>query len=105
MVAAMVPNISDQLKVTWTPPKPHGKCTITSIKVTWIWQSMGESQQNETDVSSTSNYTISGLKPYTNYTVCVAVQTEGGYGPTGHCSSAVTEEDGMYFVISGLSIS
>ncbi|XP_027209268.2 uncharacterized protein [Penaeus vannamei] len=93
VVAAMVPNISDQLQVTWTPPKPHGKCTITSIKVTWIWQSMGESQQNETDVSSTSNYTISGLKPYTNYTVCVAVQTEGGYGPTGHCSSAVTEED------------
>ncbi|XP_063606003.1 serine/threonine-protein phosphatase 6 regulatory ankyrin repeat subunit A-like [Penaeus indicus] len=93
VVAVMVPNISDQLKVTWTQPKPYGKCTITSNKVTWIWQDYGENKVNETVISNTSNYTISGLKPYTNYTVCVAVKTEGGYGPSGECSSAVTEED------------
>ncbi|XP_042881990.1 uncharacterized protein LOC122259333 isoform X2 [Penaeus japonicus] len=93
VTAARVPNISDQLKVTWTQPKPYGKCTITNNKVTWLWQHKGQTEQNETVVSATSSHTISGLKPYTKYTVCVAAQTEGGYGPNGNCPSAVTEED------------
>ncbi|XP_042884081.1 uncharacterized protein LOC122260749 [Penaeus japonicus] len=93
VTADRVPNISDQLKVTWTQPKPYGKCTITNNKVTWLWQHKGQTEQNETVVSATSSHTISGLKPYTNYTVCVAAQTEGGYGPNGNCHSAVTEED------------
>lgn len=93
MSAFKVSNIPDQIKVTWTQPKPSGNCTITANKVKWTWQDKGK-YENETVISNTSNYTISGLKPYTNYSVCVASQTEGGYGPYGECDTAVTEEDG-----------
>lgn len=93
MSALKVPNISDQIKVTWTQPKPSGNCTITSNKVKWTWQNQGR-YENETVISTTTSYAISGLKPYTNYTVCAAAQTEGGYGAYGDCDSAVTEEDG-----------
>ncbi|XP_037775312.1 LOW QUALITY PROTEIN: uncharacterized protein LOC119572333 [Penaeus monodon] len=91
--AVMVANISDQLWVTWSQPNPYGKCTIINNKVTWVWQNMGENKQNDTTIPKSSNYTITGLKPYTMYTVCVAAQTEGGFGPHGECDNVYTEED------------
>ncbi|ROT81278.1 hypothetical protein C7M84_025566 [Penaeus vannamei] len=91
--AVMVANMSDQLWVTWSQPDPYGNCTIINNKVTWIWQNQGEDKQNDATIPSASNYTISGLKPYTMYTVCVAAETEGGFGPHGECDNVYTEED------------
>ncbi|XP_047481034.1 uncharacterized protein LOC125033502 isoform X3 [Penaeus chinensis] len=91
--AVMVANISDQLWLTWSQPNPYGKCTIINNKVTWVWQNMGEYKKNDTTIPKSSNYIITGLRPYTMYTVCVAAQTEGGFGPHGECDNVYTEED------------
>lgn len=95
----MVANMSDQLWVTWSQPDPYGNCTIINNKVTWIWQNQGEDKQNDATIPSASNYTISGLKPYTMYTVCVAAETEGGFGPHGECDNVYTEEDSEYLCL------
>lgn len=54
-------------------------------------------------VNATESYTITGLDPWTNYSVCVAASTQGGEGPKGPCINQGTDEDGGYLYFSQVS--
>ena len=78
------------LMVEWKPPSsPEG--IITTYMVTY----------NDTTVDTSNNdtnYTITGLDPYTNYSITVLACTSNGCGDQSDVVIATTAEEGMLWL-------
>ena len=83
---------SRSLGVVWgTVPCPHQRGSITGYRLCY---SNGTSIVNTTGEGS-RQYNLTGLTPFTNYSVQVAAVNDGGTGPYSAPLTVETNKDGM----------
>lgn len=98
LVVDMLLDQSDSLSVTWAQAESPGRCDITNNVITWSLDSTGVVVDSET-YNPTESYTITGLDPWTTYSVYVSAVTQGGKGPDSAPVSQTTDEDSKFTII------
>ena len=77
------------LIIVWEPPSSPGGIITTYMVI-----------YNDTTVDTNNNdtsYTITGLDPYTNYSISIIACTNNGCGNQTDVITATTEEEGMVY--------
>ncbi|XP_042856155.1 phosphatidylinositol phosphatase PTPRQ-like isoform X2 [Penaeus japonicus] len=87
--AELVLNKPDSLTVTWEEPDPR-VCNIASYIVSW--QAVSEEGAPQQLNTTATTATLTDLKPYQSYNVCVAAVTNAGAG-NSTCDIGTTDQD------------
>lgn len=91
----MVENLSDHLHVTWIQPAPPGPmCPITNNSIKWFLANTGDTVGAD-EIIASSEYSITGLEAYTNYSVHIASKTDYGFGQEASASNT-TDQDSKH---------
>nr|XP_027230100.1 Down syndrome cell adhesion molecule-like protein Dscam2 [Penaeus vannamei] len=85
---------SSSVVVTWSPPPPRqANGIITNYRVTYTQMFSHEEGRTGSVVSEGLRATLTGLKPWTNYSVSVAASTRAGEGVQSLALVCTTEQD------------
>ena len=82
------------LKVSWQPPMESHNVPITSYVIQYVKDGSQDMIRDIKNIYGTT-YTISGLAPYTKYSVKVAAISGDRTGPFSEPMVEISGEDGM----------
>lgn len=86
---------STSVNISWSPPDPSKRNGVITIYIVQLNSSSDDYRYiNKTHETVLTNASISGLYPYSNYTVAVTAATRIGIGPYSEILEFETLEDG-----------
>ena len=88
---------SEQIKLTWN--KPDTKCGIDRYFISYtgkvLWDNDRLEEEKSTEAANeTTEITVGGLTPYTEYSFCIVAQNSEGNGTESTCTDVTTLEGG-----------
>ncbi len=89
---------STSLYISWAPPIPgelNGEIVGYTVTVGVEGRKRLSPLYHFLPGASTSNFTLEGLRPFTNFTITVSASTQVGIGPPSPPQTVLTSEDGM----------
>ena len=86
------------LMVSWQPPPMSGQ-NVSIIGYSILYALVGSNALMSITVNNTNEYIISGLVPFSNYSVQVAASTINGAGPVSNLVIQTSGEDSKYIYL------